>query len=295
MTAIRKFIRTIWWVVFIGWLLFLLEQYCERAANSSGGSWIGHVIAPLMVIILAIPVLLYIKVLHLPTDINFIVLITIACWGLNFLILYFEKAEEIRQAREREEQLKMVEEQERKRKAEQAQKEAEISKREKIVNDIKNILYKEVGKEVNKTLIPTLLNELYDIYLGLNSENINDLIINGSVTDFENIINSIKSELNRLKKLALDAQTRGFTEDEKEYSASDNTNGTMTKEKAFQIFGINTNSSKEDIKKAYRELAKKYNTDQRSNYEEHIKELLVEKMKELNSAKDYLTTLGLYG
>jgi hypothetical protein len=179
------------------------------------------------------------------------------------------------------------EEKERKTREEQERKESEIERRKNIVVDISN-LYKETEKEVNKTLIPTLINELYDIYTGIHSENMNELIINGTLTDFQNIINSIKSELTRLKKLALDAQERGYTDEEREYSYSEN-NGIMTKEKAFEILGLKQTATKDETKKAYRELVKKYNTDQRTNLEDHIKEMLEEKMKELNNAKDYLS------
>jgi hypothetical protein len=175
----------------------------------------------------------------------------------------------------------------------QLKKEKEIERRKSIVENIANILYKETEKEVNKTLIPTLINELYDIFTGLHSDNMNDLIINGSLTDFQNIINSIKSELTRLKKLALEAQERGYTDEEREYGNSEESNGKMTKEKAFVIFGLKQTATRDETKKSYRDLVKKYNTDQRTNLEEHIKEMLEEKMKELNNAKDYLSNLGL--
>jgi DnaJ-domain-containing protein 1 len=185
------------------------------------------------------------------------------------------------------------EEKERKIREEQERKEREIERRKNIVTDISNNLYKETEKEVNKTLIPTLINELYDIYTGLHSDNMNELIINGSLTDFQNIINSIKSELTRLKKLALDAQERGYTDEEREYDYSDENNGKMTKEKAFGVLGLKQTATKDETKKAYRDLVKKYNSDQRTNLEDHIKEMLDEKMKELNNAKDYLSNLGL--
>lgn len=169
----------------------------------------------------------------------------------------------------------------------------EIERRRNIVLDIVNNLYKDTQREVNKTLIPTLINEVDDINTGLHSDNMNDLIINGSLTDFQNIINSIESELNRLKKLALDAQAKGFTDDGNEYTYSNENDNKMTKEKAFELLGIKLTASREEIKKAYRDLVKKYNTDQRIHYEDHIKQMLEDKMKEINCAKDYLSTLGL--
>ncbi len=196
-----------------------------------------------------------------------------------------EEAERLRQEE--------FEREERRKQQEQERIEREIERRKNIVLDIANNLYKETEKEVNKTLIPTMINELYDIYTGLHSENMNDLIINGSDTNFQNIINSVVTELNRLKKLAIEAQKRGYTDEENEYSHYDEGNGEMTKEKAFEILGLKINASKEDIKKAYRDLVKKYNTDQRTRYEDHVKQMLEDKMKEINRAKDYLTKIGI--
>lgn len=177
---------------------------------------------------------------------------------------------------------------------EQLRKEIEIQCRKDIVLDVLNNQYKETEREVNKTLIPTLINELYDIYIGLHSDNMNEIITDIG-TDFYDIINAIKLELNRLKNLALSAQTKGFTDsDNEEYRYSTEVESEkMTKEKAFKIFEIDSNATKDDIKKAYRKLVKKYNSDQRTHYEDHIKEMLEDKMKELNNAKDYLLKLGL--
>jgi DnaJ-domain-containing protein 1 len=219
------------------------------------------------------------------------ILILIISIYLGYLIIkFFIKSNERKRL-----QIVMFEfeEKERRTREDQEKKEREIERRKKIVIDIVNNLYKNTEKEVNKTLIPTLINELYDIYTGLHSDNLNELIINGSLTDFQNIINLIKSELARLKKLALDAQARGYTDEERESAYSEDSNGKMTKEKAFEIFGLKQTATKEETKRAYRDLVKKYNTDQRTNLEDHIKQMLEEKMKELNNAKDYLSNLGL--
>lgn len=54
----------------------------------------------------------------------------------------------------------------------------------------------------------------------------------------------------------------------------------------YEVLGIKEGSSKEEIKKAYRELAKKYHPDQYGN--NPLKDLAEEKMRELNEAYDYL-------
>ena len=54
----------------------------------------------------------------------------------------------------------------------------------------------------------------------------------------------------------------------------------------YEVLEIKEGSSKEEIKKAYRELAKKYHPDQYGD--NPLKELAEEKMRELNEAYDYL-------
>jgi molecular chaperone DnaJ len=54
----------------------------------------------------------------------------------------------------------------------------------------------------------------------------------------------------------------------------------------YEILGVKQGASKEDIKKAYRESAKKYHPDQYGN--NPLKDLAEEKMRELNEAYEYL-------
>ncbi len=54
----------------------------------------------------------------------------------------------------------------------------------------------------------------------------------------------------------------------------------------YEILEIKENASKEEIKKAYRELAKKYHPDQYGD--NPLKDLAEEKMIEINEAYDYL-------
>ena len=55
----------------------------------------------------------------------------------------------------------------------------------------------------------------------------------------------------------------------------------------YEILGISRNADEEEIKKAYRELAKKYHPDNFSD--ENMKNLAEEKMKEINEAYDFIT------
>jgi curved DNA-binding protein CbpA len=54
----------------------------------------------------------------------------------------------------------------------------------------------------------------------------------------------------------------------------------------YEVLGINENASKEEIKTAYRKLAKKYHPDQYGN--NPLKDLAEDKMRDINAAYDYL-------
>lgn len=55
----------------------------------------------------------------------------------------------------------------------------------------------------------------------------------------------------------------------------------------YEVLGVSQNSSDEEIKKAYRNLARKYHPD---NYQDNpLADLAEEKMKEINEAYDFIT------
>jgi curved DNA-binding protein CbpA len=61
----------------------------------------------------------------------------------------------------------------------------------------------------------------------------------------------------------------------------------------YEILGVKEGASQEEIKRAYREQAKKYHPDQYGN--NPLKDLAEEKMREINEAYDYLLKNSSHG
>ncbi|HBX48831.1 MAG TPA: molecular chaperone DnaJ, partial [Clostridiaceae bacterium] len=55
----------------------------------------------------------------------------------------------------------------------------------------------------------------------------------------------------------------------------------------YEVLGVRDGASQEEIKQAYRELAKKYHPDKYAD--NPLRDLAEEKMREINEAYDYLT------
>ena len=57
---------------------------------------------------------------------------------------------------------------------------------------------------------------------------------------------------------------------------------------AYKILGIDSNATDEDVKKAYREMAKKYHPDKVNSLGEEVKQSATEKFRKVKEAYDYL-------
>lgn len=61
----------------------------------------------------------------------------------------------------------------------------------------------------------------------------------------------------------------------------------------YEVLGVSPNATEEEIKKAYKELVKKYHPDKYAD--NPLRELASEKLKEINKAYDMITRQGGYG
>lgn len=113
-------------------------------------------------------------------------------------------------------------------------------------------LYTETSREVNKTGSIPLIKELEYDYEGLNSTNLKSLLTNRKWDDFNDIVNSIIKDLERLRELAIKYQKVGYEEEPDEETEE---------EKAYRILGIPHSVTNDQIKKTYRTLASIWHPD----------------------------------
>ncbi len=111
-----------------------------------------------------------------------------------------------------------------------------------------------------------------------------------AVVGFVIILGMEKLAVQNKGKELLEKENKKAEKDDYDY---DNVFDSISIEKAYSALGVNKSTSKADVKKAYRLLVKKYNSDQRESYEEHVKDILDDKMKEINLAKEILAKNGL--
>ncbi len=61
-------------------------------------------------------------------------------------------------------------------------------------------------------------------------------------------------------------------------------NDDFKRKSPYEILGVNSNSSVEDIKKAYKQKMKEYHPDRLENFAEELRDLAVKKTKEINKS-----------
>lgn len=129
-------------------------------------------------------------------------------------------------------------------------------------------LFDESAREVNKAGSIPLIKELEYIYGGLTSDNLQSILSNSTWSEFEDVITTIKNELNRLKELGIIYQREELEEETKE-------------EKAFRILSIPATARNDQIKKAYRTLAAFWHPDANAVADDT-------RIKEINWAYEFL-------
>lgn len=136
-------------------------------------------------------------------------------------------------------------------------------------------------QRIDENIYRTMQNNLFDQML--------TWYVFCSDLDFQAFINKTRRDLNELNQIAEEFIREAY---ENAHRQRENSRSQITKEKAFQLFELKTTATKEEIRAKYKELVMKYNTDHRADLEEHIKELLDNKMKEINVARDYFRDNG---
>ena len=148
--------------------------------------------------------------------------------------------------------------------------------------------YEDASHWVAQTRSVTLLKELDKRHLDLHSSYLADCIRAERWTDYENFTRGLIADLEGLKKIAQDFDN----DDEPETDENPPGDGRLTEAEAYQRLNVGSGSSPEEIKKAWWDLNKKFNTTQRQALEPHILDLLEEKNKLVNEAYQLLKSLG---
>jgi len=139
-------------------------------------------------------------------------------------------------------------------------------------------LYTIVAIEVNWTSSMPMIKEMEYDYEGLTSENLKSLLVDKKWDDFHDIVKEIMMDLQQLRELAIKYQEEGTTSYKKE----------TEEEKAYRVMEISPHASNEDIKKAYRDLARNYHPDNAEQTTRGIKKLAEDRFKEINWAYNFL-------
>lgn len=113
-------------------------------------------------------------------------------------------------------------------------------------------LYQEVSRSVNRAALGSLIAEMDDIYTGLHSEQLYDLIRTGSWDTYHEIIDSLNSDLDRIAHLANQPESR---------STGDRASTVLTHDDALEILGVGPDDSLEEMKRRHRALVKQLHPD----------------------------------
>lgn len=142
-----------------------------------------------------------------------------------------------------------------------------LEKSSKLYDAVRK-LYTQTSREVNKTFSRPLITELEYIYEGLTSVNLMSLLTNRKWSDFNDVVNSIMTDLERLRKGAIQYEAEGDAEETEE-------------ERAYNILGLPSAATNSQVKKAYKTLASIWHPDAKTVKDDT-------RMKQINWAYEFL-------
>jgi DnaJ-domain-containing protein 1 len=136
---------------------------------------------------------------------------------------------------------------------------------------------------VTKSGSIALIQALEKIHAYLNTTALTEFLAARRWQDFKEAVAEAIKEMEHLSEVAKDYQDSGT---ETNGAAISETG--MSRERALKILGLKDGCRPAEVKRAWREECKKWNIDQRQNYEPHILEKIQEQFKEVNEAKEVL-------
>jgi|GEM_PF-4065791 len=143
--------------------------------------------------------------------------------------------------------------------------------------------YGDCLRVVTKSGSIALIQALEKIHAYLNTTALTEFLAARRWQDFKEAVDEAIKEMEHLSEVAKDYQDSG-----REKNGSTIPETGMLRERALKILGLKDGCRPEDVKRAWREECKKWNIDQRQNYEPHILEKIQEQFKEVNEAKEIL-------
>ncbi|HMO52737.1 MAG TPA: DnaJ domain-containing protein [Kiritimatiellia bacterium] len=136
-------------------------------------------------------------------------------------------------------------------------------------------IYKRVSLGVNRSGFGSLITEMDEIYTGLYSEQLFDLLRIRDWTTFNDVLASLRADLDRIERLAQNHATGSNAADKRE---------DMSREKALEILGVGPDDSMEEVKRRYRALVKQLHPDGKAHLSEAEVQRRAERFKRVQAA-----------
>lgn len=145
------------------------------------------------------------------------------------------------------------------------------------------IIYDDALRIVTKSASIALIQGLEQIHAYLNTTALTEFLSVRRWQDFKEAVAEAVTEMKHLTEVSKDYKNSQSETNEASVPATE-----MSLEMALEILGLKAGCSPSDVKKAWVKEAKKWHEDQRQHLEPHILEILGDKLKDVNVAKDVL-------